>query len=83
MGGWKTVTAPPPRPAGGMSYLAAGDCEYSHRLYSHSWATCTPSFNDAATLRYLPPPGKAAEAKEKAADALSDKQRKNRRKAQN
>ena len=30
-----------------------------------------------------PPLGKAAEAKEKAADALSDKQRKNRRKAQN
>jgi hypothetical protein len=29
-----------------------------------------------------PPPGKAAEAKAKAADALSDKQRKNRRKVQ-
>ena len=26
MGGWKTVTVPPPRPAAGMSYLAAGDC---------------------------------------------------------
>ena len=25
MGGWTTVTAPPPRPAAGMSYLAAGD----------------------------------------------------------
>lgn len=49
MGGWKTVTAPPPRLAGGLSYLAAG---------------------------------KAAEAKAKAADALSDKQRKNRRKAE-
>ena len=51
-------------------------------MYSHSWATCTPSSNDGLTFRYLPPPGKAAEAKEKAADALSDKQRKNRRKAQ-
>ena len=52
-------------------------------MYGHSWATCTPSSNDGPTFRYLPSPGKAAEAKEKAADALSDKQRKNRRKAQN